>query len=336
MRRLLFVLPGVLAVLAVPGPGGPAVRALPGLGQSARVEADPSKEYRIGPEAGPWMILAASYSGPNAPTLARQLALQLRRRDNLAAWVFNKGEEERQRQRQYLQEMHRLCPEGRTRVVRIPEQCAVLIGGFPDMDSATKALKQVKKLDPPRLDLGPGVSTADSTIDLRSGQRLEVNPLAHAFVVPNPTVPQQRPAPEDGPDPMLKKLNSDEPYSLLKCRKPYTLVVKEFQGSNAIQAQSSSSSLLDLLGLGGKSGDLLNAGALQAQEVARVLSKDFKLEAYVLHTRWSSLVCVGGFDSLEDPQEQQKMQQLRRAVPRALGPVELFAQPVPMKVPRAP
>jgi hypothetical protein len=84
-----------------------------------------------------------------------------------------------------------------------------------------------------------------------------------------------------------------------------------------------------MLGFGKKSGELLNAGALQAEEIARVL-RELKFDAYVLHTRFSSVVTVGGFENKEDPQ----MAQLQRKLGGAkFGPIELFVRPLPMPVP---
>jgi hypothetical protein len=63
----------------------------------------------------------------------------------------------------------------------------------------------------------------------------------------------------------------------------------------------------------------------------------------VLHTRRSSLVTVGAFDSADDPQlkEMQKLlaTSLRMGQPadgKAVDPQQLqfFAQPLPMKVPQ--
>ena len=45
----------------------------------ARIEADPNKEYWLSEENGPWMIMAASFTGEGARTQARELILELRR-----------------------------------------------------------------------------------------------------------------------------------------------------------------------------------------------------------------------------------------------------------------
>src|SRR5262249_39633762 len=138
-----------------------------------------------------------------------------------------------------------------------------------------------------------------------------------------------------------KDINSGESLSLLTCRKPWTLAIKVFQGAQVVQAKSSGSKFMDMLGLGSKEGDQLNAAALQAHELAKALRamKPVSCEAYVLHTRTSSVVTVGGYDSPDDPklaQDQALLGKLRlQAGPNAAGAdLQLFGQPRPMAVPR--
>jgi hypothetical protein len=155
-------------------------------------------------------------------------------------------------------------------------------------------------------------------------------------------------------DPLWKELNANETYSLLENKHTWTLVVKEFEGVSVIQVRSpsSSSSFLEMLGMGDKSGETLNAAALNAHNMAKALRdtkmlKEMKLDAYVFHTRRSSVVTVGGFDSLDDPQLKllqtkitfpvgQQPQDLTKngGKPADLAQLRLMAQPMPMKIPR--
>jgi hypothetical protein len=314
-------------------PGEP-LRAAP------RVEADPNREYPVTPEIGPWMILAASYTGPTAPELARQMVLQIRQRDNLPAFFFNRGAEERRQEQERLARIRQFSPpDARIRTVRIEEQFAVLIGGYPDMDTARRALNDIKRLKPPDLKLGPNQTTMDRTIDPQTGRILEVNPFANSFVVRNPTT-QREPIPEKGDDPFLKELNAGEDFSLLQCRKPYTLAVKEYHGVSVTQPRSGGSSFLEKIGLSRKSADMLSASALQAHELAKLLRQHLGMEAYVLHTRRSSVVTVGGFEGLNDPELQRVQQRLTSLSfgtggSNASGDVlQLFSPAIPMRVPR--
>jgi hypothetical protein len=333
MKRLLFALAGGLMVLAGPGPG----RAAP------RVEADPNKEYPVSPEVGPWMVCTAAFTGEHARSLAHQLVIQLRRRDNLPAYSFSRNEEERRQREELIARLRQQDPNAHLRpdirrLPRIKQEYIVLVGGWPDMEAANKALKEIKKLKPPELylpDGSPGLDIISSYEPTKNGyvvKRAYANPFANAFVSRNPTVPQDKPDPSK-PDPFLKELNAGEEYSLLKCSKPWTLLVKDFQGHTTLQQRSPTNSFLDKLGLAGESGKVLNASALQAHELAKALRslKDEKYDAYVLHTRYGSLVCVGGYESPEDRQLQRTAQTLAKL---QLGVVQLYARPVPMPVPR--
>jgi hypothetical protein len=334
MRRFLIA----LAVLAAAGRGSAA----------PPVAADPNKEYAVTPEAGPWMICAASFTGPQAPQLAHGLVVELRQNYGLPAYVFNRGAEERrkeqervekirQQQREFLKQLGastEVVP-ARVKTIRIEEQFAVLLGGYKDIDTARKELDRIKKLKSPPTQFCNYVAIAGldqaGELDKKGGevQRSFVNPFQTSFVVPNPTVPHERPDPSKV-DPLLKQLNAGESFSLLKCPQPYTLVVTSFQGASVIQPRSEPSSFLTKLGLGSKSGDMLQASALQAHSVAEVLRK-LNFEAYVLHRRYDSLVTVGGFSGPDDPKLAATQRQLAGL---KLDPIQLLPQAVPFQIPR--
>jgi hypothetical protein len=326
MRRSLFALVGVVAVLASAVPG----RAAP------RVDADSDNEYRVTPEAGPWLIIVKTYKGPLAPQLAHELILLVRKRDNLPAYLFVRGEEERRQQEEQINQIRRLCPDvpnARIRRVRIDPEYAVLVGGYPDIDSARRALNDIKRLSPPDDERLMDKLTAVGPAPGGGGKGVvrvaAANPFVTGFVVPNPMVPQE-PVDRSKPDPALKALNEGRPYNLLACRHPWTLVIKDFQGAAVLQSQSSSGSFLgSLFGVGDK--DVLAASGQQAEEVARVLREHLHFDAYVLHTRTSSIVTVGAYDSSDDPRLRQVQRQLANL---QLGPIQCFAQPLPMQVPQ--
>jgi hypothetical protein len=307
----------------------------------ARVEADPNKEYAITPEAGPWMILVTTYVGPEAPQLAHQMILEIRSRFDLPAYLVNRGADERRKQQQELEQFRKQFPEytGPIRHTRIQEQCAVLVGGYKDMDMAHHALLAIKKLPPPSSEklmavlarAGPPQKVGDEEKSLLEGTF--INPFPNSFVVPNPTVRQERKA-ENKNDPFLKKLNAHESLSLLRCKKPWTLMVATYQGMHTIQptaAPSKVTSLFESL-WGTNTGELLEASGQNAHNLADAMHK-LGIEAYVLHTRYGSLVTVGGFDRSDDP----RMEQVRRTLASnvQLGQhVQMLAQPVPIEVPR--
>jgi hypothetical protein len=303
----------------------------------ARVEADPQKEYVITPGVGPWAICVASFMGEASQQFAHNLVLELRTKYDLPAYVYNRGAEERraqqaelenrrQKQREQLERMGAHADIALpVRTVHIEEQYAVLIGGYPDMDTAHSELERIKKMSAPQ-----SVPLDHLLSIFRSSKQQEgapVNPTVtcpaclNSFVVRNPTVPFEHVRDTSS----LKNLNADEEYSLLKCPKRWTLMVKNFQGVAIVQAGS----FWEKVGLG-KQNDLMTASANQAHEVAKALKAN-GFEAYVLHTKYGSIVTVGGYDTDKDPhllQNQKCLANLR------LGIIQLYAQPIPMEVPR--
>jgi hypothetical protein len=371
MSRLLLSLPCGLALAVLlhaqqPGglplePAAPASNGLPpGLvpdtGASTPIASpsqpiSPPNPFPIMPEAGAWMICAASYVGPDAPELSRQLCLEVRNKFKMPAYIFNHADQERQRQREAVEKLRQQYPgvPWRNRTVKYPEQCAVLVGGYKSFEEASAALPGVKKLPLPKLDLGSGklaydyqtmlepADTKDATI-LKPKAQAPVNPFTTAMVVHNPTVPQA-PRQQVKFDPIWKELNADEEYSLLKNRQHYTLVVKEYTGINVVHQRSLSSSFLKFLGGSGQQpGEALNAAARQAEETAKFLRNPrLGFEAYVFHTRDRSIVTVGGFAQINDDEMNRLMQRLAmlkfRGAQGGSDPIGLMASPLPMEVP---
>jgi hypothetical protein len=302
---------------------------LVGLVASAAGAADAGMMVR--PESGPWLLLVASYSGPKAEELASELAADIRNDYKMPAYLLNKNGEEKRQQEEKLRQLKELCPDGRFRRVRIEEQWAVLVGGYKDMDTAREALKKVKVLKP------KSEKFMDRIVQVSDENKPEVsyrNPFQTAFVVRNPTVPH-----DNTPDPKLeakrmkaiKEFNSRESYNLLKCHKPWTLVVKAYHG--AVKVVGSDEKTETMFQKLFKAGDktLLDAQSKQAHSLAEVLRK-LGYEAYVLHLPDQSLVTVGGYERPDDP---RLLQAQRTLGGMKLAPVEeLMSQPLPMEVPR--
>jgi hypothetical protein len=360
MKRFLFVLLGGLTVLALLGkaPGAPWD------------DARPNGDLYVTPQAGPWLIMAAWYKGEEGKDLAREFALEVKRHYKVNTYVFNHGEKERKEQEAQIQQMKELLkdtPIKRIRRVRVEEQWAVLIGGYKDMESANKALVDLRKKTlsdiqnnrvPPNWTKFCSILwTASAQQDQHGGVREGAgpkgasydHPLMSAMVVHNPSV-----APEvkkdNKPDPFLKELNSGETYSLLKCKKPWTLAVKELRGTSELHLMNENPSVVEKSSMG-KHAETLTAAGMMAHELAKVLDAS-KLghSVYVLHTRYSSVVTVGGFDTQDDPQLLQLQKRLAycefpgvpepmSALPNGNAPtspntwLHLFRTPLPMEVP---
>jgi hypothetical protein len=358
---------GMLGLLAAQGPAqqppgfvaATAPAGTPGAAPAGN-EVDITAPYAITPQAGTWMICAHSYMGPYAPTLAVQLAEVIRNKHHVPAYIFNRGSEERRRLREQYERACRAAreqsiPLPRHRSIRIEEQCAVLIGGpgsgWDTDKDATAFLKKVRGWPLPELHLDGGLSPYDMKLIAKPipGNNRElkavpdgkpINPFETSFAIRNPTLPPP-PRPQNTFDPSWKKLNADEDYSLLKCPKPWTLVVKEYFGPSRIvpgSGQTESNSFLDKIGLGShQGGEALSAVGAQAHSLAEFLSK-LGFKAYVLHTRQSSIVTVGAFDGLNDPEMGRTQDRLARfsfqdARTGQPVPIGLFQHPMPMKVP---
>lgn len=336
MRRGL---PAVAAVVALAA----ALQADPRPGLPAPPAAPPAQfEHALTPQAGAWVVCAASFMGPDAHELARQTATYLRTQHRLNAYVFDFGEAERKKQQEEWDRVYNPDPDtqGRKKTVNIPPSCVVMVGGFADMDGAKAAAARIKKLPAPKLSLGAGKGYLDKKKVYEPDPdkkgfmvtEREVNPFEMAMPSPNPTVAKgPRPA-NDAPkaDPFLKKLNAEEDYSLLKNPAKYTLAVSDYAGITTVKQQSESTPFLERLIFGNSKGEAMSASAMQAHEVARVLRK-LNFQAYVLHTRSSSIVTVGGFTGQDDPAMKRTVEQLKTLEKSALN---LYPHPLPMEIPR--
>jgi hypothetical protein len=327
--------------------------------EPANADPAPADPYAITPDVGPWVICAASYCNGDARYVADQMVEQLRTKHNLPAYVFDRGDAERQKDWEEHLKLERSLGEGVHLPFKHPRytpSCAVLIGGYPDMESATAALAKVKQLPCPELKLSNGQPARDEEFVVKinktsgTGDKISaiVNPYTRSFITRNPTAPAPR-VEASKVDPIWKELNAPESYSLLKNPKPWTLMVKEYAGTTSVQNRSESTGILDKLSpIGRKPGDGINAAGLQAHQLAEFLrDKRIGLDAYVLHTRTSSIVTVGGFNGPDDPELQRTMRRLQslsfKVDPRAAAanpamikndPIGLSSRPLPMEVPR--
>src|SRR5262249_42473392 len=181
MRKLFWAFSGLTVPAAIVllsrgplGAGQPVSYITdPALNQGERTPASPARSstttprspFAVKPDSGPWMICASHYTGPYAAYLAEQVVRQLRDR-RINCFIFNYADEHRRQENE--ENMRRLHenPDGfRPRFTRVEEQCAVLIGGFKDMESARKALPTVKKLAPPKVYFPNGEESCERIVE---------------------------------------------------------------------------------------------------------------------------------------------------------------------------
>ena len=280
---------------------------------------DINQDIQVTKELGPWLIMVQSYTTPEASIMARQMVQELRTTYRLPAYTFNFGAEKKrdeyERVKKVIEDQRAfLLKNGlpldahvRVRTIHIEEQVGVLIGGYPTKEAAEKARNAIRKLKPPdptKVQLSvqfSGNGEINKYGKLNGAKGAYVNPFLMAFIAHNPLMKLERPADWDKPDMnLLRKLNAYEPYSLLNCKKPYTLAVRDFPTPTIVQAKSGGGAILSSLGLGSKSAVREDTAAAAAHSMAEWLRKG-RIDAYVLHTTYRSIVFVGNFERRDDP-----------------------------------
>jgi hypothetical protein len=312
---------------------------------------DINRDIQVTPAAGNWLIMVISYPGKDGPMQARKMALELRSKNRIPAYVFVFGAEERRKENERVKKIieqqkafyqqNNLTPDHGVRVrhQQIDVQHAVLIGGYGDDEAAKKALETIKKWDQPdekKVDLEVKYYRLE---DGGKGNKKEqreayyVNPFKRAFVCRNPTVKQETQAPKMDVA-ALRQMNADEPYSLFHCKKPFTLAVKEFQTPYMMQDKTTTASIWDKVGGFGKTAHPDHA-KISAHNLAETLRKVNLADTYVLHSKYSSSVTVGSFESADDPALKMMQDKLADRFNQApFTQIQFFHRPVPMAVPR--
>lgn len=277
-----------------------------------KVDADPSKDYVLTEQNGPWMILACSFSGDGADEQARQLVIELRKRYKLEAYThkmqFEFGQTVGRGLDRFggpLRMRHRL--EGL-------DETAVLVGNYPSIDDpvAQRTLQTLKYAQPECLKVGDGSRTNQSLAGWRLAQRKlqeaigseqkAKGPMGHAFLTTNPLLPDEQVQP-GVVDELVVEMNREVPYSLLDCPGRYTVQVATFKG-NIVYDQRQ----IQALEAGADFQSKLAEAAMQAHKLTEALRlKGY--EAYEFHDRNASIVTVGSFESV--------------GVPRADGRIEI-------------
>jgi hypothetical protein len=340
-----------------------AAQTTPGRGQTindvmkSAAAAQPTYKYQVGPQAGPWLICVQTFKGPQSQQLAEELAEVLNRDFKIPAFLYDSGYKQREEEkarveklRQEYREMYiQMEKQGlqtvdglrrwRVPVVNIDDEFAVLVGKsgrqLKDMEAARDYLDDIRKLKNLPKKFSPRLLF---DFDEKPVEAF-INPFATSMVVHNPTVPLERQ--QNDPtkaDKFLRELNSDEEYSLLKCRKQWTLVVKVYQAPSELVGRQGPV-MPTTFNPNKKEGEsYLNIGALQAHQLAGFLRKSMKTDAYVLHHRYYSLVTIGQYDAPDDAQllANQKTFANMQLKEQKTGEVkETFnAQPLLMQIPK--
>lgn len=268
-------------------------------------------------QAGPWMVMCASFVGESADVDAERLAAELQK-TGFKPYLYRKSFDFSQPiegvfhsanpenvdvlpdgQLVPKRQMMRAARESNNREV------AVLIGDFPTIDDnrAQKALRQIKTL---QIDLGAAASHEQMTESFRSNNLTPTQSeytkgaLGSAFLITNPMLPDEYFA-AGKVDREIISLNQDFRHSLLNNPGIYSVRIATFRGEQTFKPNEiveEEKKFFNLLNRreSAKSSKLVEAG-LKASVLTKVL-RDEGIEAWEFHDRFESYVCVGSFDWL--------------------------------------
>lgn len=279
----------------------------------SHVESAPGGDYELKQTNGPWLVMAATFSGEGAEEQAGRLVLEFRQKHNVAAYAHEvtfdySGDSPGRGLDQYGAPIKRRYQVGD----RVREY-AVLVGNFPAIDDpeAQSLLERIKNMEPESLAVGEDGKTAQNLAQFRQlqakmldklGKKGPRGPMAQAFMVRNPLLPREYFVPR-GVDTFVARMNDGVEHSLLDCRGRYSVQVATFRGKAVLQTAETQAKVTSasFWNLGrGKENPLV-----EAAENAHLLTQELRAhgwEAYEFHDRTESIVTIGSFDQVAQRQ----------------------------------
>ncbi|MGD9722271.1 MAG: hypothetical protein AB7O59_11485 [Pirellulales bacterium] len=359
--------PFALVALALVAAATPVVAAPPWsrLAVFKQLPSDPHEMYPISADNGPWMIMAATFTGEGAEDQARRLVHELRSEFKLPAYSYQKKFDFSEPVDGKGLNPYGEAPKMRYRQDDNITEIAVIVGDYATVDdlAAQKVLKRLKHSQPKSLTTEPGKESAQSLAAIRAFQKQmkqarqskgsdesKLGPMSGAFIVTNPLLPREYFVPK-GIDRFVEQMNEGVTHSLLDVRKQYSVKVATFTGHAIIVDEK----VQRAMARGEEPKSYLEEAAKSAHLLTEALRKR-GYEAYEFHDRNSSIVTVGSFDSVgtrradgkieinpavhkimrtfgaETKIEPGKTPQVGQA--KKIGPIPFDVQPVPVEVPR--
>lgn len=276
------------SVLPTPTPPDqlkPATIALPN---------DAIEPWLLTKNAGPFMVLARTFRGPEAERYALALAIELKRDYGLPAYILRtKDFPNRSNIRNVpptadaFMAKARLTDPEKTRTY---DEAAVLVGNEQTLDASEKLLQKVRKIKPVCLNEMPSI------FNWRSG-------LTTALRTTNPFVATQNLFPGRGKrDKLISQMNAG-PRSIYNCPGRYTLQVAEFGGRSVFNPDQKA---IGVFGNEWLRKSPLVTAADDAEKLADMLAKDPDVQRtgcqpYIYHDRTTSKVMMGAFNDPSDP-----------------------------------
>lgn len=244
------------------------------------VEANPEKEYLLSEQDGPWLIHVKAFTGPNARQQANALVLELRKSLNCKAFLY-----ERTFVHDVYQDFGLAKDPNSKKVLRYrnqakDEEFAVVIGNFPSLEDNNfkKTLAAVKKYHP---------QNVQSTI---AGMPVS---LSLAFGFANPMQPPV--AGEGTVDKFVESININRQYTLLRNPARYTVQIATFSGRTVMQQDEIQAIENGTKSFSKRKFSELELGERAAVQLCKAL-REQGFEAYEFHSRYESIVTVGGFN----------------------------------------
>lgn len=270
-----------------------------------RVEADPNKQYLLDDNDGPWLIMCRAFAGETATQDANALVLELRQRFKLKAYVHQQNYDFTAKETGKGFDMYGvpkvMKPANPTQFTEV----AVLVGDFnsPDDPKVEATLEAIKTARPNCLDTKSGKGQSARFNGLRSftSKKDGKGPMKLAFLTRNPRLPDEFFAPK-GIDPLVKEMNRDLKYSLLKNPGNYSVRIASFHGDSTMKLEEIEQLERETIGR-----SKLEEGADKAHKLALHLRSE-GIEAYEFHDRHESIVTVGSFDSAGTPRADGKIE----------------------------
>ena len=320
-----------------------------------RIDADPNKTYELEESHGPWLILAASFAGPQAEQQAHDLVMELRQRYKWEAYTFRQVFD-------FTQTVDGLGLDkygGKKKMKHMHaakfHEIAVMVGNFSSVDDPEleKTLEKIKYAKPEVLSREGNSKTQRMAMVRAVYKFVDSNPvtktkgpMGSAFVSRNPLLPKEYFAAQ-GLDPFLVQLNRDLPNSLLECPGKFSVRVATFRGVDTMKPAEFEKLTRER--------SRIDEAANKAFALCEALRKQ-GIEAYQFHDRTESIVTVGSFNSVGSeradgkteinpgvhkvmkefgPVETRLQNQAALGLaPRIVAGIVLDSQPLPIEVPR--
>ena len=310
---------------------GPAVAQtgydLPISRPTSKEPADPKPvhRYELLPEHGEFLVAAQTFRAAaagddkHARALAEGLVEYIRTECRLYAFVYARGwalRQERKKEKDAVvaairkhyaatetEEQIQARIKREVKLARIADEYVVFVapgkGSLKAMDDAIEFAKYIHRLPAPPADFCDSVVVGAEVADVSRRRGEARNPFPTALPGRNPTLPKKEAVAErPKADDFLLGINAGQPYSLIhQTKKPYTLVVQTYGSKFGLGRVVRPGEVVQT---GGRAdGEMLERAAQQAHAVAKML-REKKYDAYVLHTKFESFVCVGEYDSEKD------------------------------------